>query len=583
VKVLFFAPHSALWVHAVPEAIVADALGSAGHEIVYASCGTLFRSYCIPMAAAKLTPDADETARKKVCDGCQRQDGLIRKRFALAGPTLREIVTDADETEVIRILDAAHPENVLSLTVDDVPVGRVALYQFSIRHKRINLDIAGTVWSEYLLELRNTLYALFAARRLFDLHNPDRVVVYNGLYSVNRAVCLLAEGRGIRAQFLHAGVNLSDRLQTLLLGRYDTFSYYPRLVSQWERFADLPCEPAQLSSVTDHYLHLIKSRSVFVYSAGKSPEIVSVRSRFGVGSAQKLLVATLGSYDEEVAAEMVGARKITKQPLFKTQVEWVAWLLSFVEARRDLFLVVRVHPREFPNRRDLQKSEHAELLEKALIQLPRNCAVNWPSDGLSIYDFVDETDAFLNSWSSTGKDMALLGIPTVIYSDVLPLYPSMLNFFGDTEGEYAKAIDTALKTGWNAEVIRMSYRWAVYEFLRATLPIGDSFKEYENADRSLLQKIKDRLNGYLDRDYRINRQLALYQKPRAAAQIVDVVESAALTVVDRLSVGRVKSVSVAEETRGLRAEMARLAHALYPNPAAQSQSRLYPRLMSAFT
>src|SRR5665213_943925 len=253
-KILIFAPHSAIWIHAFPEALVADALRQHGHEIVYASCGELFQQYCVAMSAAGVLPGQSSELRQTVCDGCTRNEHLLREGFGLRGPTLRGLLAPEDFQTTEAIISTVTADSIHAFERDGVPLGRIALYQFVIRKKRINLDLASSDWAEYLIELRNTIYAWLAARKLLELHKPDRVIVYNGLYSVNRAACLLAEARGIPALFLHAGANLADRLQTLLLGRGDTFSYYPRLVAQWPQFADVPCTPDLLSKVTDHYL-----------------------------------------------------------------------------------------------------------------------------------------------------------------------------------------------------------------------------------------------------------------------------------------------------------------------------------------
>jgi hypothetical protein len=581
-KVLFFAPHSAIWVHAFPEALVADALRHQGHEIVYASCGELFQQYCVPMSAAGVKPGQSIELRQAVCKSCSRNDRLLRQGFGFSGPTLLNLLSAEDYGTTDEILAAVTVESIHELERDGVPLGRIALYQLVIRKKRISLDLDSSDWEEYLTELRSTVLSWLAARNLLDVHKPDRVIVYNGLYSVNRAACLLAEARGIPAMFLHAGVNLANRLQTLMLGRGDTFSYYPRLVAMWPRFADVPCTPDLLSEVTDHYLQLIEGRSVFVYSKGKSDLTFDLRGHFGVASRQKIMVATLGSYDEEVAAEMVGARVYRKVPLFKTQVEWIEGLVEFLSTHPDIFLIVRVHPREFPNRRDGRKSEHATLLEEVLLKLPKNAAVNWPADQISIYDLVEETDVFLNSWSSTGKDMALLGIPTVIYSDEIPLYPIELNYFGDTCESYFAAIEQALKDGWSVEKVRRSYRWAAYEFVRSTIDISDSFDEVENRKRSLVHKVTDRLRRVANQDFRKVRDLKRRQSPPlAAVQIADLVESAVPTVVDRLKSNEVERASAEQEVAALRVEMRRLAEALYPSPQQRAGSRLFAQLTSA--
>src|SRR5262249_27070023 len=158
-------------------------------------------------------------------------------------------------------------------------------------------------------------------------------------------------------------------------------------------------------------------------------------------------------------------------PLFKTQIDWLQFLLSFLAERSDLFLIVRIHPREFPNKREQVQSHHARRLKEALSQLPANVAVNWPSDGISMYDLVDQTDMFLNSWSSVGKEMSLLGIPVVIYSPELPFYPQDLNYCGFTVKEYVHAIEQALDDGWSFERSRRAYRWSALEFHHAPIYI----------------------------------------------------------------------------------------------------------------
>src|SRR5262249_35151292 len=58
VKMLFFAPHSAIWQHAFPEALAAEALQQRGHQVVYVTCGERFRTYCVAMSAHGVKPEA---------------------------------------------------------------------------------------------------------------------------------------------------------------------------------------------------------------------------------------------------------------------------------------------------------------------------------------------------------------------------------------------------------------------------------------------------------------------------------------------------------------------------------------------
>ena len=579
-KILFFAPHSAIWVHAFPEALVAESLQQSGHDVVYVTCGRQLRELCIPMLSRGMRPATPEADKARICDRCDAVKNLLRERMHLRGYDMAAILSAEDEARTQAIVQAMRPEAVHTLEVEGLQVGRLALYQLILRHKLIDLDFSAEQWLEYLDELRNALYALFACSRILKREQPQRVIVYNALYSVNRVCCLLAERRGIPHYFLHAGGNLSHRLQTLMLGRGDTFSFLPHVVSQWPRYSRMPCSSPLLNRVTEHYLELLRGRSVFVYSQKKSSDLFSVRAFFGVTPGQSLLVVTMGSYDEEVAAELVGARRHAHAPLFATQREWIQALLEFVRGRSDLFLVIRVHPREFPNRRDARKSQHAALLEQVLQDLPPNAKVNWPTDDISMYDFADETDVFLNSWSSVGKEMSLFGVPVVLYSRELPLYAADLNYLGTTREEYFAAIDRALADGWSAERIRMTFRWTALEFSRATVFIGDSYPHLEHLHRSLARKIADRLHARIDPLFREKRDLRRRLPRLGAAAQLDATMAAAAHSVLEVERPDAEPVSEAEETAQLRHEVQRLADALYPKPDQRSKSRLYARLMT---
>jgi hypothetical protein len=534
------------------------------------------------MAAHKMTPETSKEERLKVCDRCRSDDRLLRRAFNLQGPTLSEILTPEDRAEVEQILKTVRRSDFERLECDDVPVGRVALYQLILHHKKFDTVLNDVEWSHYLVELRNTLLSLKATRLLVDRYQPDRILSYNGLYAVNRVAALFAETKGIPCYYLHAGPSMHNRLQRLTIGRGNTFSHVPRLLEQWPRFEDRPCSRQQLSRATDHLLELFRGQIIFAYSPMKSAKHFDARQFFSVKSGQKMLVATMSSPDEYLAAILVGAKKPWGKLLFESQIEWIKALVAFAETRPDVFLVIRVHPREFPNRRDQKKSQHAQELESVFVSLPDNVIVNWPSDGVSVYDLADQTDVFLNAWSSTGREMAMLGLPVVIYSSELPLYPTGLNYLGETHESYFRAIDEALKDGWNLERARLAYRWAAFEFVRATVDISDSYSEVESAARPLSQKILDRLRRRIDPDFVKHRDiLQRSAKLNASGQVDRLLKTGLATVVELEGADASDGTTLQQETAGLATELKRLADALYPTPEARAASRLYGLLSAS--
>lgn len=578
-KFLFFSPHAELWVHAFPEALIAEMLGKAGHQVVYTGCGGQLDRFCVPMASHGMTMQTPAADRAKICRQCQTRDTLIRKSFGLEGPHLSDLIDDQSVEEADSILLNAGRRSLMDLEIDGIQLGKIALYQLMLRRKRIETDLSDEEMGDYLIELRNTIYAWQAGKKLFDREMPDRVVVYNALYSVNRIVCKLAERRGIPHYFLHAGGNLFNRLQTLWIGRGDTFSFFPHLLRKWPDFADVACIPDDLSLITEHYLELLRGRSTFVYSSPKSAGYVDVRKLFGVRPSQKLLVATLGSYDEERAAEVVGARIHSKQALFPTQIEWVRSLLSYAQERPDIFLVLRVHPREFPNKREGILSHHAQQLKLAFSNLPANVAVNWPDDGLSMYDFADQTDVFLNSWSSVGKEMALLGIPVVLYAPELAFYPADLGYSGTTIASYFSAIEKALAEGWSFERVRRAYRWYVFEFIRAAVFVGDGYPKLEGFRRGVRQRLIEQVDRRFAPGF--EQRWDCWRRGASAPtadQVLALFEAGASSVVDLINARCSDRRADEVESAALAREAVRLANALFPGSDARRISRLYQAL-----
>lgn len=579
-KVLFFAPHSALWVHAFPEALVAQTLTSAGHDVLYIGCGGEYQRYCIPMNAQGLTAVSETSDRESVCRRCKDLRNIIVKDFRFRATDVRELLDHNDRASVDKILSNVDRANYLDLKHHGVAAGIVALYESLLHHKKLSLEFSPEEWREYLIALSNTLLTITAMNRLFEKERFDSIVVYNALYSVNRAACLVAERLGMRSIFLHAGGNLANRLQTLMVSEGHTFRFLKEMKNRWPEFATRPCPPEVANLVTNHFIELIDGQHFLAYSAVKEGSSSSIRQRYAIPADAKLLVATMSSYDERLAAEAVGVIHSPTNLLFPRQVDWIRALVDHVRDRPDLFLLIRVHPREFPNKREGRKSEHASLLEEVFEHLPVNARINWPADRLSLYDLAEEADVFLNAWSSVGKEMALLGLPVVIYSRELVLYPPELNFISEDRQGYFAKIDEAIASGWSLDRVKVMYRWYALEFHYALVDICDGFSRQEGRRLTFFAKIVNRLRRMRD-PYYLERSELRRRKPvlREAAKIQTIILDGHSSPIASAIANRKDNTSLESEHMEVVRQLGRLAHALEAADATNGrQGRLRDRL-----
>lgn len=556
-RVVVFAPHAGIWVHAFPEALVIDALRASGAEIVYVTCNGALSSLCVTMSSRGLNANSSAADKAAVCRECQGDRDLLRGGFGFAGYDFDSVLSTAELKRIDDLVATMSPASVADFEQDGAPVGRATLYEFMLQRKKSEVSVTVDEWPLFQPRLVNSLRSLAAANAILDRERPDRVFTYNSLYSVNAMWRAAAERRGIASYFLHAGVGLKDRLQTMIVGRDSTLAWARALIAAWPAYRDLPVGPDQLEKVTAHLEQLFLGRSMFAYSAAKSATAQDVRARFGLRADQKLLVASMSSYDEYIAAVAIREMPTQEQTLFPTQIVWIRALVEWVRTRPELFLVIRVHPREFPNKREGAKSEHASQLEKAFADLPANVRVNWPSDELSIYDLAEHADVFLNAWSSVGREMALLGLPVVVYGPELLLYPSDLNYVGTTPTAYFAAIDDALRSGWSFERARQAFRWCVLELRRSIVEIDDGFTYTEEPPRTLPARVWHAALAKTG----LRKRWDLFARPsrlRNQPLIARTVEANAPTV---LPTHAYSDVDRATETAALRASLARLARA----------------------
>lgn len=583
-RILFFAPHSAIWAHSFPEALIAESLEKSGHEIVYVTCGGSFSGLCIPMMAERLTWDSPADAKAKVCAACNARKKIIRKGFGFRSYDLIDQITPSVERAVVATVKQVEPDNLLDFTYEGIEAGRYALYSLLIGRKKSSLSFTGPEWNEYRIHLTNTLTALIAGRKIIDQETPDIVVTYNSLYSVNRVWMELARIRGIPSYFVHAGGNLSNRLQTLMIGQGEWFQFTRHLIDYWRKHSARACTRAEMGSVTNHFIELFSGESLFVYSSAVSERVVDIRSHFGIAANQKILLATMSSYDELFAARMVKVMPDDEGMVFPTQAEWIKAVAEYVKSRPDLFLIVRVHPREFPNKREWAKSEHAESLEKVLENLPSNVRVNWPRDELSLYDVAEEASVILNAWSSAGKEMALLGLPVVVYAPQLLLYPAELNYVGSTVEQYFQRIEEALRRGWEAENIRIAYRWHALEFKTSLIDIGDSYHASEA--RGQTGWIRRIYAAVLRRvfPYHVERSDCAGRAPSLSSTDVinRIFETRAESVLE-IEVNRNEpEITVDQETDSLKDEIARLIRVRYGEVTATENSTMLKNRLVQF-
>jgi hypothetical protein len=480
-KILFFTPHVALWVHTVPEAYLARGLADCGHEIHYLTCGRA-QSYCSPMTARRLAPGCSAIESKRVCSDCVTGAQSLERMYGFQMHALINYLEQGDQEECRRISAEAVAQRSLSTQYLDVDVGKVALYEFTLAHKKMSTVLTDEQWAEYGIYLSNALITLLGFSRHLAGNRPDLIATFSPQYSNLNSCMQYAIQQGVKVYFMECGTNLSHRLGSMRVWDWGVHKLVNPALKYWGEKGKNPVTAESAHGVSQHFRQLLSGYHFSVFSTPYAGT-VGMRQKWGIQPKQRVLLMTLSSYDEAYAAFLIDAFPEDKvfSSVFHTQADWLKATIEWVKTRPDLFLVVRVHPRDFPNKREQTRSEQSFMLEGLLQDVPDNVHVNWPSEGVSLYEVLEDSDVILTGWSVTAMEGLTLGIPVVTYDEKIPSYPRDIMWTGRSEKLYFENVDKALQQGWSIDNVTNGFRWLAYNFSTCTLPVSERFGRHELA------------------------------------------------------------------------------------------------------
>lgn len=477
-RALFFSPYADIWVHSLPEAEIAEALRDNGWRINRITCEQDFSEHCVAMAAKGFDFTADKRIKSDVCSSCMHRQSLLHKSFKFEDQTIGSLIDVQQQAKIVTLLDRVTINNWMSFELGGVPLGKMAFYDFLLTNKLNSINIPEHLWESYKNDLQNSIKTFFAINTLMSYSKFDVLITYNGMYATNNVAGYVARQHGCSTWSLHAGHHLVDRFGTMYMYESTTLPVLAYETREWEENRSLAVLSSAAEKVTNHMLELFKATNRFVYSSPLGDiDIETLRKTLAVLPNRKVLLATMSSADEIFGAKIAGVLKERNdKALFENGFEWISFLVEQIKSREDLYLIIRVHPREFPNKRESKVSQNAENLRRLLSNLPNNVSVNWPEQQISLYGLAHIVDVVLNSSSSAGIEMSALGLPVVLHRvEHMLAYDPQMHAQVQSRDRYMEVVDKALSTGWSEENMRSAYRWWGFLFTQIAIDISDGF------------------------------------------------------------------------------------------------------------
>lgn len=478
-KILLYSPYQYIDVHALPEALVARELSLKGHDIFQVGCDGIFKNHCISMSAAGVWPADEYDKKNSICFECKKNRDFISNKFNFKQILIEDYIDEKDKSFIAEQLQKISLINWTDFMLDGVPIGRYASYEFLLDYKINTTELTSDQWKIYLIYFSNALKVFIAGKRIFESIQPDKLIVYNNFYSTNHLMCEIANQRSIEAYSLHAGSHHVNRLSQMTIFRGHKSQYSINRHPGWEIYKKNPMSIEAVKLASAHIHELVEANSPWVYSSKFSGIHTSkMKKHFGICEGKKVILVTMASADERFAATLVDGFPEVSSSIFKNQIEWLQTLIKWIRNQHDLHLIIRVHPREFPNKRESVTSKQGILLAELFANIPENVSINWPKDRISLYDLMRITDLGLNATSTAGMELILFGIPVVTH-DIQQLfaYPPDMNVCCSSQDDYFLKIRESVNLGLRFSNTYVVYKWLAFKNEVIAIDISDGYEQ----------------------------------------------------------------------------------------------------------
>jgi hypothetical protein len=419
---------------------------------------------CIPLGEMEQSRKLTSNELNALCKACQKRTRLVEKRNGSSGVFLDDYFDNALYDEYLVSSKNLDTSNWHEFNIDGLGIGRIAAYDFFLKYKLNELVIPRHLFPEYRSNLDSTLKVLASSMNALNDLNPEVLISYNSLYSLNNVYSQVAEKIGISPYSIQYGNHIVERLETLSIFRSTRDLLSVPFSAKWKSRCLSPLTVTAVDKSVDHFFGLTKGDSPWAYSSKITN--LDAKKALGIVNENPCVLAITSSEDEIFAAKLVGA--LPDSPYvdsFPTQKDFILAIYAAAQLKPDWNFILRMHPRLMPNKRDSRTSNAVKDLDTLLQTKPNNVYVNKPTDNVSIYDLFSKVAAGVNYRSSSGYELLACGIPVVtcISKDYFP-GPIDGLLIVDNHVELVDQLQAAIESGPKIQYAIPAFKWWGYLF-----------------------------------------------------------------------------------------------------------------------
>ena len=398
-KILFFSPYGQWGIHNQVDAILAKSLELRGCQAIVVLCDGLYKDCTI-------LRDVHPQLRKRVCQSCGVAGQQMFSAFQIPQVQLRQFIRDEDRAIANQWIQQIHPQNYSKAYYEDLPLGEwvtSSIYtHFRITEKGLSRPDVQRVHRQYLVDgfLTHQAYS-----RILDWYQPDHIIHFNGRMAPYRIAFEVSRSRGLEV-LTHERGFIDDSFS---FRQNATCSEIKPVLHYTNTWQNTPIVRNELIQVRDYFYQRESGQNTnwnpfYTYQTDYS----NVRHQLHIPDGAKICSLFTSSEDELALSE--DYKGLTNQ------IQLIQQIID-IFANRQEYLVVRHHPHIGGAGNNRPETDFIVRAYQQALKIPSNVRIIMPSEQLTSYALLANTDAAIVFFSTVSIEATARGIPTAVFEN----------------------------------------------------------------------------------------------------------------------------------------------------------------------
>jgi hypothetical protein len=394
--------------------------------------------------------------KQHACDACVVKLDESHALPGLERLSLSDFGEPGDVARAMALVEAVSLSELRGAVHRDVSVGEhayAALLRATLRGTPV--DDERTRWMARRF-LASCIVLVERGERVLQHVQPDRFVAADGVYVLAGTLCELARKRGV-----HVVVHGTPyRKGTTWLSHHDC--YHRLMISNKdEDWTRLEMTPDRKGAAEDYLAskHFV-ARDYITYHVDSIQDEAAIRRELGLDERPIITLFTNILWDSQLYYRF---------KVFPDMLEWLYETIRFYEGRRDLQLVIRLHPGEARGAWPTNQPLLAEL-KRVFPVLPENVKVVEPESKVSSYALGSMSRVALIYGARMGVELVMLGVPVIVAGEAF-MRGKGFSYDPATSEEYIELLARGADLERpSAELRERAKQWYYHYFFRLMMP-----------------------------------------------------------------------------------------------------------------